>query len=316
MAIIPSFISTSDWVIDMQKLAAELRSLSAGILLENEPMSRHTTYRVGGPADLFFMPENREALLKALEAARQSGIPAMVIGNGSNLIVGDGGIRGLVIALGEAFSEIRLEGTLLRAQAGAMLSRVAAAAQEAGLAGLEFASGIPGTLGGGCAMNAGAYGGELKDVLLWADVLLNGEVRRLSRDEMAMGYRTTLPLRAGGVVLEACFDLQPGDTEAILARMKELNARRREKQPLNLPSAGSVFKRPEGHFAGGLIEQCGLKGYTIGGAQVSTKHAGFIVNVGGATAKDITDLIAHIQETVLAQTGVHLETEQRIIGEA
>jgi len=300
----------------MQKLAAELRSLSAGILLENEPMSRHTTYRVGGPADLFFMPENREALLKALEAARQSGIPAMVIGNGSNLIVGDGGIRGLVIALGEAFSEIRLEGTLLRAQAGAMLSRVAAAAQEAGLAGLEFASGIPGTLGGGCAMNAGAYGGELKDVLLWADVLLNGEVRRLSRDEMAMGYRTTLPLRAGGVVLEACFDLQPGDTEAILARMKELNARRREKQPLNLPSAGSVFKRPEGHFAGGLIEQCGLKGYTIGGAQVSTKHAGFIVNVGGATAKDITDLIAHIQETVLAQTGVHLETEQRIIGEA
>ena len=300
----------------MQKLANALRALNAGKLLENESMSRHTTFRVGGPADLLFFPEGKQAVLRALELAGEMKVPAMVIGNGSNLIVGDGGIRGLVIVLGEAFAEIRVEGNRITAQAGAMLSKVSAVAQEKALTGLEFANGIPGTLGGGCAMNAGAYGGELKDVLLWADVLLDGEIRRLSLAEMEMGYRNTMPLRKGGVVLEACFELAEGDPEAILNCMKDLNARRRDKQPLNLPSAGSIFKRPEGYFAGGLIEQCGLKGYTIGGAQVSEKHAGFIVNIGGASAKDITDLIAHIQKTVKEQTGVTLETEARIIGEA
>lgn len=300
----------------MQKLAQALRGLGAGTLLEKEPMARHTTFRVGGEADLLFFPEGKDAVLQALKLAQELSVPAMVIGNGSNLIVGDRGIRGLVIVLGEAFAQISVEDNIVIAQAGAMLSRVSAAAQENGLAGLEFASGIPGTLGGGCAMNAGAYGGELKDVLVWADVLLNGEIHRLSVAQMEMGYRTTMPLREGGVVLQACFELQKDDPEAILARMKELNARRRDKQPLNFPSAGSIFKRPTGYFAGGLIEQCGLKGYTVGGAQVSQKHAGFIVNVGGATARDITDLIVHIQKTVLEQTGVTLETEARIIGEA
>lgn len=300
----------------MQKLAQALRALNAGKLLENESMAKHTTFRVGGEADLMFFPEGKDAVVRALELAKEANVPSMVIGNGSNLIVGDKGIRGLVVVLGEAFAQIRVEGENLTAQAGALLSKVAATAQENALAGLEFASGIPGTLGGGCAMNAGAYGGELKDVLVWADVLLDGEIKRLSLAEMDMSYRNTMPLREGGVVLEACFALKKDDPEAIHDRMKELNARRRDKQPLNFPSAGSIFKRPTGYFAGGLIEQCGLKGCTIGGAQVSEKHAGFIINVGGATAKDITDLIAYIQKVVKDETGVTLETEARIIGEA
>ena len=299
----------------MQHLLNTLRKIAPDRVLENAPMSRYTTFRVGGPADVLFLPASVEELRTALAAAKAEGVPVCLIGNGSNLIVRDGGIRGLVIALGEPFSELRVEGTQVWAQAGARLSAVAAAAQRAGLAGLEFASGIPGTLGGGCAMNAGAYGGELKDVLVWADVLLDGELRRLSRDEMEMGYRSTMPLRRGAIVLSACFELRQDDPETIQERMRDLANRRREKQPLNLPSAGSTFKRPEGHFAGALIEQCGLKGCTIGGAQVSQKHAGFIVNTGEATAADILNLIEHVQNVVQAQTGVHLETEVRVLGE-
>ena len=299
----------------MQHLLNTLRKIAPDRVLENAPMSRYTTFRVGGPADVLFLPASVEELRTALAAAKAEGVPVCLIGNGSNLIVRDGGIRGLVIALGEPFSELRVEGQQVWAQAGARLSAVAAAAQRAGLAGLEFASGIPGTLGGGCAMNAGAYGGELKGVLVWADVLLDGELRRLSRDEMEMGYRSTMPLRRGAIVLSACFELRQDDPEAIQERMRDLANRRREKQPLNLPSAGSTFKRPEGHFAGALIEQCGLKGCRIGGAQVSEKHAGFIVNVGDATAADILQLIAHVQAVVQAQTGVHLETEVRVLGE-
>lgn len=299
----------------MLKLAAALRAMGQDRLLENEPMSKHTTFRVGGPADLMFLPASADELCTALRLAREEGVEACVLGNGSNLIVRDGGIRGLTIVLGEHFSEIRIEGNRLYAQAGALLSKVAVAAMEAGLAGLEFAGGIPGTLGGGCAMNAGAYGGQLSDVLVSAEVLLNGEVRTFSRDEMQMRYRTTMPLREGGVVLSACFELKADNAGDIRERMKELNARRRDKQPLNLPSAGSTFKRPEGYFAGALIEGCGLKGCTVGGAQVSEKHAGFVVNIGGATAADILQLIAHIQAVVKKETGVELETEVRIMGE-
>ena len=284
-------------------------------LLWNEPMSRHTTFRVGGPVDLMYFPARAEQLVAALKAAKEAGIPAMVMGNGSNMIVRDGGIRGLVIVLGERFAGVTIEGNVLTAEAGASMAKVSAAAQQASLAGLEFASGIPGTLGGGCAMNAGAYGGQLSDVLIDAQVYLGGEIRTMTRDELQMGYRTTLPLREGGIVLSARFALVPDDGEEIMARMKELNARRRDKQPLNFPSAGSTFKRPEGYFAGALIEQAGLKGRTVGGAQVSEKHAGFIVNIGGATAKDITDLIAAVQDEVRGRFGVELETEVRIIGE-
>ncbi len=284
-------------------------------ILEGEPMARHTTFRVGGPADVLFMPEGADQLIAALEAARSAGVPAYVIGNGSNLIVRDGGVRGLVIAIGEGMSEIARCGDTLEAQAGAALARVAAFAQSEGLAGLEFASGIPGTLGGGCAMNAGAYGGQLSDVLIDARVLTGGAVRTLSREDMQMGYRTSLPLRTGGIVLSARFALTPDAPEAIAARMRELNARRRDKQPLNLPSAGSTFKRPEGHFAGALIEQAGLKGLSVGGAQVSQKHAGFIVNTGGATASDVLALIAEVQDAVQARSGIRLETEVRVLGE-
>ena len=251
----------------------------------------------------------------ALKLARDYHVPALVVGNGSNLLVRDGGVIGLVIVLGERFSHIEIHDNILTAQAGASLSKVAAAAQSAGLSGLEFASGIPGTLGGGCAMNAGAYGGQLSDALMDAQVLLDSEIRTLSRDEMEMGYRTTLPLRHGGVVLSARFHLAADAPEAIAARSRELNARRREMQPLNYPSAGSVFKRPEGHFAGALIEEAGLKGLTIGGAQVSEKHAGFIVNLGGATAADILALIQRVQDEVERRSGVRLEPEVRILGE-
>ena len=299
----------------MQTLYNAIAEFAQGRVLMNEPMCRHTTFRVGGPADVMFFPQSAEELQRAMALARAQGADVLVIGNGSNLVVRDGGVRGLVIVLGEHMARIGVEGACLRAQAGAMLARVSAAAQEAGLSGLEFASGIPGTLGGGCAMNAGAYGGQLSDVLSCAMVLLDGEVHTLSRDEMQMSYRSTLPLRVGGIVLEAEFELHADDPAEIMARMKDLNARRRDKQPLNLPSAGSTFKRPEGHFAGALIEGCGLKGARVGGAQVSEKHAGFIVNTGGATASDILGLIALVQRRVLAETGVALETEVRIVGE-
>lgn len=300
----------------MNPLWETLWSMSEpGQLLRDEPMSRHTTFRVGGPADMMFFPAMEAQVVEALRLAGAYRVPALVIGNGSNLIVRDGGVIGLVIVLGERMSKIEIEGDVLTGQGGASLARVAAAAQAAGLSGLEFASGIPGTLGGGCAMNAGAYGGQLSDVLIDARVLLDGKVCTLTRDEMEMGYRTTLPLRNGGVVLSARFQLKRDDGEAILARMKDLNARRRDKQPLNYPSAGSVFKRPEGYFAGALIEQAGLKGAKVGGAQVSEKHAGFIVNAENATAQDVLALIDQVRKEVRERFGVDLETEVRILGE-
>ena len=300
----------------MNKLMDALTAFArADQILLNEPMSRHTTFRVGGPADVLFMPESGGQVAAALRAAREAGVPALVIGNGSNLVVRDGGVRGLVIALGDGMSAIVRDGDVVSAQAGASLAKVAAFAQAEGLSGLEFASGIPGTLGGGCAMNAGAYGGQLSDALIDAEVLMDGEARTLTNAGMQMGYRTTLPLRTGGIVLSARFRLTPDDPQAIAARMRELNARRRDKQPLNYPSAGSTFKRPEGHFAGALIEGAGLKGRSVGGAQVSQKHAGFIINTGGATAADILALIGIVQAEVAARDGVRLETEVRSVGE-
>ena len=283
-------------------------------VLENEPLARHTTFRVGGPADVLFLPESAEELRRAMELAREVGEDCLVIGNGSNLLVRDGGVRGLVIKLAGPMSGVSVEGTAIRAQAGASLSQVSRAALQASLTGLEFASGIPGSLGGALAMNAGAYGGELSQVVREATALLDGEVRTLSREELAMGYRTSRLLREGGIVLSAVLDLKEGDASEIAETMDELNRRRREKQPLSFPSAGSTFKRPEGYFAGALIEQAGLKGYAIGGAQVSEKHAGFLINRGGATASDLLRLIEYVQERVYAQSGVRLETEVRICG--
>jgi UDP-N-acetylmuramate dehydrogenase len=299
----------------MDRLFERLGALAPDRVLKNEPMSAHTTFKVGGPADICFFPAAEDELICAMEAANDEGAPCMVMGNGSNMIVRDGGIRGLVIILGSGMGCIDINGARMNCQAGASLAKVSAAAMEASLTGLEFASGIPGTLGGGVAMNAGAYGGELSQVLVRARVLRNGAVVEYTRDEMEMGYRSTRPLKEGSIVLSAEFELKKGERESIAETMRDLNARRRDKQPLNFPSAGSTFKRPEGYFAGALIEQAGLKGASVGGAMVSEKHAGFIINAGGATASDVISLIEQVRERVMARFGVMLETEVRIAGE-
>lgn len=299
-------------------LADTLRAAtSIAQVLEHEPMARHTTMRVGGPAEILFSPANEGELLFAVREAKRAGAPFRIIGNGSNLLVLDGGLPGLTIRLGEAFSKISVDGNQIRAQAGALLSRVAAAARDASLTGLEFASGIPGSAGGGMAMNAGAYGGQLSDVFEGCRALdpETGIISALGPAEMALGYRESAALSRGLIVTEAAFRLTAGDRSAIQAKMDDLSARRREKQPLNLPSAGSTFKRPEGHFAGALIEQAGLKGLRVGGACVSEKHAGFVVNDRNATARDVLDLIRLVQARVLEHSGVRLETEVRILGE-
>lgn len=299
-------------------LADTLRAAtSTAQVLEHEPMARHTTMRVGGPAEILFSPASEGELLFAVREAKRAGAPFRIIGNGSNLLVLDGGLPGLTIRLGEAFSKISVDGNRIRAQAGALLSRVAAAARDASLTGLEFASGIPGSAGGGMAMNAGAYGGQLSDVFEGCRALdpETGIISALGPAEMALGYRESVALSRGLIVTEAAFRLTAGDRSAIQAKMDDLSARRREKQPLNLPSAGSTFKRPEGHFAGALIEQAGLKGLRVGGACVSEKHAGFVVNDRNATAQDVLDLIRLVQARVLEHSGVRLETEVRILGE-
>lgn len=299
-------------------LADTLRAAtSIAQVLEHEPMARHTTMRVGGPAEILFSPASEGELLFAVREAKHAGTPFRIIGNGSNLLVLDGGLPGLTIRLGEAFSKISVDGNQIRAQAGALLSRVAAAARDASLTGLEFASGIPGSAGGGMAMNAGAYGGQLSDVFEGCRALdpETGIISALGPAEMALGYRESAALSRGLIVTEAAFRLTAGDRSAIQAKMDDLSARRREKQPLNLPSAGSTFKRPEGYFAGALIEQAGLKGLRVGGACVSEKHAGFVVNDRGATAKDVLDLIRLVQARVFEHSGVRLETEVRILGE-
>lgn len=299
-------------------LADTLRAAtSIAQVLEHEPMARHTTMRVGGPAEILFSPASEGELLFAVREAKRAGAPFRIIGNGSNLLVLDGGLPGLTIRLGEAFSKISVDGNQIRAQAGALLCRVAAAARDASLTGLEFASGIPGSAGGGMAMNAGAYGGQLSDVFEGCRALdpETGIISALGPAEMALGYRESAALSRGLIVTEAAFRLTAGDKTAIQAKMDDLSARRREKQPLNLPSAGSTFKRPEGHFAGALIEQAGLKGLRVGGACVSEKHAGFVVNDRNATARDVLDLIRLVQARVLERSGVRLETEVRILGE-
>lgn len=293
-----------------------IKYLPAERLVFDAPMSRYTTFRVGGNVDALFFPKDESELALAFKIAKENGIPVTVIGNGSNMLVKDGGIAGLVIRLGDEFSGITVTGTRVTALAGDSLTRVAMKAYENGLTGFEFASGIPGSVGGGMAMNAGAYGGELKNVTVSARLMdpETGVVTEYSVDELQMGYRTTLALTKGLIVTEAVFELTAGDKETIKATMDELNKRRRDKQPLTYPSAGSTFKRPEGHFAGALIEGAGLKGLTVGGAQVSEKHAGFIINTGSATAKDILNLIDLVKQRVFENSGVTLEPEVRILG--
>ena len=285
-------------------------------VLFEEPMSRHTTFRIGGPAEVFLMPESYGQIQKILKLCQKEKIPFFILGNGSNLLVSDSGYRGVIIQMDRNMGEIRLEGNDIRACAGALLSSIAAAAKKASLTGFEFAGGIPGTLGGAVMMNAGAYGGEMKDVLKEVTVMdAEGDIIVLPADKLEMGYRTSIIKTAGYLVLEAVISLEKGREEEIQAKMKELADRRVEKQPLEFPSAGSTFKRPEGYFAGKLIMDSGLGGYRIGGAQVSEKHCGFVINAGGATAKDVVELMDHIINTVKEKFGVTLEPEVRFLGD-
>ncbi len=282
----------------------------------DEPMKNHTSFKIGGPADYLIEPESTAQLPQIIGVLRRHGVPYIIMGNGSNMLVLDKGIRGAVIKISGLTSGCTVDGAVIRAEAGILMSRLSSVALKHALAGLEFASGIPGTLGGGIFMNAGAYGGELKNVVqkvTYADE--NGEIKTAEGAELDFGYRHSMFSGRQCVILSAELELVPGHYEDIRVLIADYTKRRTEKQPLAMPSAGSVFKRPAGHFAGGLIEQAGLKCYAIGGAMVSEKHAGFIVNKGGATAQDVLALIAFIQKTVEEKFSVRLEPEIKIIGE-
>lgn len=284
------------------------------VIRTEEPMSKHTTFRIGGAAEVFAAPDARE-LPQLLAMAKGADVPVTVIGNGSNLLVGDRGIAGLVIEIGERMSEVRIEGTILVAGAGALLSKAAQTAAAAGLGGLEFAAGIPGSVGGAVVMNAGAYGGEMKDVLQSVKVLTEeGELLSLAAAELELGYRHSCVPERKYIVVEATMELSAKPEEEIRACMAELRAKRAEKQPLEYPSAGSTFKRPEGYFAGKLIMDAGLRGYTVGGAQVSEKHCGFVINKGDATAADVRQLMQDVHDRVKEQFDVELEPEVKLIG--
>ena len=297
------------WLEEIKAVLPEL------IVYQQEPMKKHTTFRVGGPADLYVCPKRQE-LPEILKLAKKHDLPVTIIGNGSNLLVGDKGIRGLVIEVGAQMRTLEVEGTVLRVQAGALLSQAAAKAAAAGLGGMEFAAGIPGSIGGAVTMNAGAYGGEMKDILQQVTVFTPAcEEKVLSREELQLSYRHSCIPENGFLVLEAELSLTPAPEQEIRAKMAELREKRIEKQPLEFPSAGSTFKRPEGYFAGKLIMDAGLRGYTVGDAQVSEKHCGFVINRGNATAAEIVQLMKDVQERVKKQFGVTLEPEVKMIGE-
>ena len=301
-------------VID-REVIEKFRAVSDG-LKENEPMSSHTSFRIGGPADMFASVKSAGELSALIRLANAENIPYMVMGNGSNMLVSDKGIRGLVIQIGRGLSDVSIEGEEISAGAGVMLSRLAACAARDSLAGLEEISGIPGTLGGAVFMNAGAYGGEIKDVVKTVTYIDDaGDSHTVSGADCGFGYRKSIFSDGGKYIVSAVLSLHRGSEADIRSAMEEYSRRRNEKQPLSQPSAGSTFKRPEGYFAGKLIQDAGLMGYSVGGAMVSDKHAGFVVNKGGATAEDVLKLIEHIQAAVMEKFGVKLEPEVRLIGE-
>lgn len=314
--------------MDKQSLLSELNGIfgSDGVLTD-EPMFKHTTFRIGGPAAFMVKPESIEQIQKTVTMLHNHQIPFYIVGNGSNLLVSDEGFSGVIIQLGERFSKYEFlheaessavdknNIVYVKVQAGAMLGKLANVLASYSLTGFEFAAGIPGTIGGAVLMNAGAYGGEIKDILVRATLMdRNGNILELAGNQMEFGYRTSIASRKGYIVLEAVFALKTSAREAVLEKMKELAAQRREKQPLEYPSAGSTFKRPEGYFAGKLISDAGLKGFTVGGAQVSEKHAGFVINIGNATAKDVIALTDVVHDKVLELYGVTLELEVKKLG--
>lgn len=299
-----------------EKLINDIRSALPGLEMhENEPMSAHCSFRIGGPARLMACPASGAEAAALLRLLREADAPVELMGKGTNLLVADEGLDAVVVRLGEAISGAELlPGDRVRAGAGISLAKLAVFAAEAGLSGLEFAHGIPGSLGGAVFMNAGAYGGEMKDVLESAEIALpDGTLREVPAEELELSYRHSALEGSGALVTAATVKLTPSEPEAIRARMRELMEKRRASQPLDMPSAGSTFKRPVGGYAAALIDQAGLKGFAIGGAQVSEKHAGFVINRGGATFDDVLRLMEHIQKTVLEKSGVRLEPEVRIL---
>lgn len=302
--------------MNLETVKIELENIMDKNLIKyNEPMKNHTSFKVGGPVDILVTPVETHQVIKVIELFKKNNIPFFIMGNGSNLIVRDGGYRGAIIKL-TAMDRIVVEGTRVISMAGAYLSNVALEALKYNLKGMEFASGIPGTVGGAVTMNAGAYGGEMKDIIEYAKVIdYEGNIVQLSMDELELSYRSSIIQRKNYIVLEAAFALQEGEHSEIKGLMEELNRKRVEKQPLNYPSAGSTFKRPEGYFAGKLIEDSGLRGFAHGGAMVSDKHCGFIINYNEASASDVLGLIKKVQEIVKEKYNVSLETEVKIIGE-
>lgn len=297
------------------KAAMPILTLSEGQLLEGVPLAGYTTMKVGGPARLFYEVCDAGELASLLRQARQQGLQVLVLGRGSNMLIADQGFDGLVIHFGSSFGQIALDGNTVTAQAGASLMSLARLVAEQGLAGLEFAAGIPASVGGASLMNAGAYGGEMSKVVRHVDCLdREGRPLRLSGEEIQYSYRHSRMMNEGMIVLSTTMELVPDDREAVLSRVEELQVQRRLKQPLNYPSAGSFFKRPPGHFAAQLIDQCGLKGLKVGGAEVSGLHCGFLLNMGGATADDVLKLAQLVKRRVYERFGVELEPEVRIIG--
>ena len=302
-------------IVIKEEIVRELYAIAGEDAVQTaEPMKNHTTFRVGGPADYFVAPHTEEEIRKIVALCEEKEIPWFVTGNGSNLVVSDEGYHGVILSVYKNFQGIEVEGNRIRAKAGSMLVSISQAAREAGLSGMEFASGIPGTLGGGVRMNAGAYGGEMKDVLVSVTYLTReGEIVTEDAANLNLSYRHSIFEENGGCILSAKFHLKRGDSAAIKARMDELMQKRVDKQPLDKPSAGSTFKRPVGAFAAALIDQCGLRGYRHGGAAVSEKHCGFVVNLGGATCADVLALCDEVRAVVKEKTGYDLEKEIRVV---
>lgn len=293
----------------------EILRISPNVLFD-EPMSEHTSFKIGGRADAFVSAGSVEEITALISYCKENNVPYMIVGNGSNLLVGDRGIRGVVIRVGENMQSCEVKGERVYAEAGILMSKLSNIILRAELTGFETLSGIPGTLGGGIYMNAGAYGGEMKDVVEEVTYIdTDGEIRTVKNAQLDFSYRHSMFCDRKCVILSATLKLKKGNYDEIKSAMKDYNKRRSDKQPLNMPSAGSTFKRPEGHFAGKLIQDCNLMGYTIGGAQVSEKHAGFVVNCGGATAEDVFKLIDYVKEKVMDKFGVELEPEVRLTGE-
>ncbi|NLI60064.1 MAG: UDP-N-acetylmuramate dehydrogenase [Clostridiales bacterium] len=303
--------------IDIENVYKRLnRIIPSGQLLLNEPMKNHTSFRIGGPADILVLPANEEEIVHTLNVCNAFSVPIFVMGNGSNLLVRDKGIRGIVLKISENYNQIEIYDKLIKAQSGILMSTLSKAAVKNSLKGLEFANGIPGTLGGAVTMNAGAYGGEMKSVVSRVKAVdPMGNFHHLKLEDMEFGYRTSCIQTNNMIVLEVDLELEYGDKQESRSLMADLARRRREKQPLSYPSAGSTFKRPVGYYAGKLIQDCGLKGLRIGEAQISELHAGFIINLGNATAQNVIDLIKKVQEIILDKYGVEMVPEVRIIGE-